>query len=209
MSGPQKPGPIAAWRRRSTRPRLTSVVRASETRPNCSVAVLLEVGAVEAGCPGLRNPAQLQHLVSRRRLDLAVVVRASETRPNCSIEAEVGQQAGGDVVRASETRPNCSQGVLEHLAYNVKRCPGLRNPAQLQRIISSYSSSRIDSCPGLRNPAQLQPHREPRAPTRPRALSGPQKPGPIAALLPIVTPPAAWLVVRASETRPNCSVGWG
>ena len=132
LSGPQKPGPIAAsWRSRGRAER-GRVVRASETRPNCSWTMRLLPNIAITGCPGLRNPAQLQPFRRRcRRRSCGRVVRASETRPNCSVDRRDVAQEVNEVVRASETRPNCSgeddQGFLLGL-----RCPGLRNPAQLQ-----------------------------------------------------------------------------
>ena len=136
-------------------------------------------------CPGLRNPAQLQRErrggvgAALRELsgpqepgpiaaDFTIgfralagqVVRASETRPNCSVRTfpPVGGGFSG-VVRASETRPNCSK----------------------LRLVGPYVP--LTCCPGLRNPAQLQQQPRPDAVRAAARLSGPQKPGPIAAAI--------------------------
>ena len=207
MSGPQKPGPIAAPPGAQSANAAPSVVRASETRPNCSTPAdrhttsgvagcpglrnpaqlqrwmgVIAASSAAAGCPGLRNPAQLQlhRLAEEHGLDdelsgpqkpgpiaatgtrlvvrvwgglsgpqkpgpiaatrrsgayreTRAVVRASETRPNCSHVDRRVRAVPSFVVRASETRPNCSMESLAPTAVVIPRCPGLRNPAQLQR----------------------------------------------------------------------------
>ena len=159
LSGPQKPGPIAAVATRSISSRKSVVVRASETRPNCSRAPASPPRASTSRCPGLRSPAQLQ--LKNRALLALEPIGCPGLRNPAQLQQELAAGMSPDqlrVVRASETRPNCSLAGLEVHPGPELGCPGLRNPAQLQ-----LRRSRSGWRPGV-------------------PLSGPQKPGPIAAI---------------------------
>ena len=234
LSGPQKPGPIAAQEPRPIGTRTYRLSGPQKPGPIAAGARRWHVAGPAQGCPGLRNPAQLQPGGPRSPSGPGARLSGPQKPgPIAASTVAVGMAARSAVVRASETRPNCSDSATTRASKRKMSCPGLRNPAQLQRadVVPRENPANVvrasetrpncsrgprpprtpqsSRCPGLRNPAQLQRTRRRGRGREHYRLSGPQKPGPIAASPTSPTPTRTRSVVRASETRPNCSAPIG
>ena len=186
LSGPQKPGPIAAIPDKDYEKLAKAlVVRASETRPNCSAPSKQLIHLAGGELSGPQKPGPIAAGWRARPLPRVWhVVRASETRPNCSRTHFEGIYEGAAPLSGPQKPgPIAARRTGRARFRDAPGCPGLRNPAQLQRLIQRVlirdgyvvrASETRPNCSGGSAAAAADAD----------GLSGPQKPGPIAASSP-------------------------